>query len=68
MSTMIWSDVPTRTVDVGGVVFARRKLVPDHVEVSDARGVEQLVVTGPVPLNPHVASSGLDRSLRQIQP
>ena len=68
MSTMNWKDVPTRTVDVGGVEFAYRELVPDRVRVSDVRGVEQVVVTCPVPLNAHVASSGLDRSLRQIQP
>jgi hypothetical protein len=66
MSTVTWNDVPTRTVDVAGVELAYRNLVRDRVRVSDVRGVEHVVVTSPVPLNAHVASS--DRSLRQIQP
>ena len=68
MSTVKGKDVPTRTADVGGVEFAYRELVRDRVRVSDVRGVEQVVVTCPVPLHAHDASSGLDRSLRQIQP
>ena len=49
MSTMKWKDVPTRTVDVGGVEFAYRELVPDRVTVSDVRGVEQVVSRVPSP-------------------
>ena len=68
MSTVKGKDMPTLTADVGGVEFAYRELVRDRIRVSDVRGVEQVVVTRPVPLHAHDASSGLDRSLRQIQP
>ena len=63
-----WKNVPTQTITAGGVEFAYRELVRDRIRVSDVRGVEQVVVTCPVPLHAHDASSGLDRSLRQIQP
>ena len=68
MSTVKCKDVPARSVDVGGVEFAYRELLGDRVRVSDLRGVQPVVVTCPVLLNAHVASSGLDRSLRRIQP
>jgi hypothetical protein len=66
MSTVKCKDVPAHSVDVGGVEFAYRELVGDRVRVGDVRGVKPVVVTCPV-LHAHVASSGLDRSLRQIQ-
>lgn len=68
MSTVMWTDVPTAMVDVGGVEFAYRQLVRDRVRVSDVPDVEQVTDTCPVALNAHVASAGLDRSLRQIRP
>jgi len=68
MSTTNWNDVPRRTINLGGVEFAYRERVPDRVTVSDVRGFEQVAGACPVPVNAHVGSSGLDRSLRQIQP
>jgi hypothetical protein len=68
MTTVKRKNVPTRTVDVGGVQFAYGELVGDRERVSDVRVVEQVVVPCPLPLNAHVASSGLDRSLLQVHP